>query len=95
MEVQWLEVTRTDFAGITAKSDPGCHGEYARGTFTQYNTRLHHNYIHHTGSEGFYVGHYSYYGYTDHNCSPTMSRCGWAPRSTSTMWPPPTARAVR
>jgi hypothetical protein len=73
MEVQWLEVTRTGFAGITAKSDPGCNGEYARGTFTQYNTRLHHNYIHHTGSEGFYVGHYSYYGYTDHkDCKGTL-----------------------
>ena len=71
MEVQWLEVTRTGFAGIMAKSDPGCNGEYARGTFTQFNTRLHHNYIHDTGAEGFYVGHFSYYGYTGKPECPT------------------------
>lgn len=68
MEVEWAEVTRTGFAGIMAKSDPGCSGEYARGTFTQYNTNLHHNYIHDTGAEGFYLGHFSFYGYTDSDC---------------------------
>lgn len=68
MEVEWVEVTRTGFAGIMAKSDPGCNGEYARGTFTQRNTHLHHNYLHDTGAEGFYLGHFSFYGYTDSDC---------------------------
>jgi hypothetical protein len=70
MEVEWVEVARAGFAGIMAKSDPGCNGEYARGTFTQRNTHLHHNYIHDTNKgEGFYLGHFSFYGYIDRdNC---------------------------
>lgn len=68
MEVEWVEITRTGFAGIMAKSDPGCDGEYARGTFTQYNTHLHHNYLHDIGAEGFYLGHFSFYGYNNSSC---------------------------
>jgi hypothetical protein len=64
IEIAYVEVTRTGFAGIMTKSDPGCNGEYARGTFTQRNTHLHHNWIHDTYSEGFYVGHSFYYGFT-------------------------------
>jgi hypothetical protein len=60
-EVAWLEVDRADFAGIMAKSDPDCAQKYTRGNFTQYNTHLHHNYIHDTRrGEGFYLGYFKY-----------------------------------
>lgn len=60
-EIDHVEVSRTGFAGIVAKSDPDCTGLPNRGNFVQYNTSIHHNYVHDTFGEGIYVGfpHYS------------------------------------
>lgn len=67
VEVDHVEVHDTGFAGFTAKTDPKCDGTAERGTFTMYNTHLHHNYVHHTGGEAFYVGS-SFYGGQDLSC---------------------------
>jgi len=67
IEVEYLEVTNAGFAGIMAKTDPGCDGYATKGTFTQYNTVFHDNYIHDVKGEGFYIGHSFYYGYTKNN----------------------------
>src|SRR5687767_13843506 len=58
-DVAWIEVTRAGFAGIMAKSDSDCARLHTWDSFTQRNTRLHHNYIHHTNTgEAFYVGYF-------------------------------------
>jgi hypothetical protein len=55
-EVDHVEVSNVKFAGIMAKTDPGCDDATIRGNFTMYDVRLHDNYVHDTGGEGFYIG---------------------------------------
>lgn len=55
-EIYGIEVLGAGYAGIICRSDATCDGEVGLGTFTQYNTFLHDNYVHDTGGEGFYVG---------------------------------------
>lgn len=59
-EMEGLEISRVYAAGITAKSDPTCANYHNYLSFCLYDLRLHHNYIHHVGNEGFYVGHTGY-----------------------------------
>lgn len=59
-EIDHLEIANTGFAGIMAKTDPTCDNATIRGNFVMRNVSFHHNYIHHTGGEGFYVGHTFY-----------------------------------
>lgn len=62
-EVDHVEVCNTGFAGIMSKTNPRCDRTANRGYFTQYNTIFHDNYVHHTGGEGFYIGHSYYNGW--------------------------------
>lgn len=62
-EIDHIEVYNTGFAGIMSKTDPRCDLSSNRGYFTQTNTVFHHNYIHNTGGEGFYIGHSYYNGW--------------------------------
>jgi hypothetical protein len=48
-ELEYLEVTRAEFAGIVAKTDDN-------GAATMRNVKMHDVYIHDTGSEGIYFG---------------------------------------
>src|SRR5690606_17461452 len=48
-EIEMLEVTRAEFAGIVAKTDDD-------GSATMRNVRLHDTYVHDVGSEGIYFG---------------------------------------
>jgi hypothetical protein len=61
-EVDHMEVYNVGFAGIMAKTDPTCDDATIRGNFTMRDVSFHHNYIHDTGGEGFYIGHTSYGG---------------------------------
>lgn len=61
-EIDHLEVSNVSFAGIMAKTDPTCDDATVRGNFTMRDVYFHHNYIHDTGGEGFYIGHTSYNG---------------------------------
>lgn len=61
-EVDHVEISNTGFAGLMCKTDPDCTGKPNRGNFVQANTVIHHNYIHHTGGEGIYVGFPHYTG---------------------------------
>jgi hypothetical protein len=56
VEMDHVEVYNTGFAGIMAKTDPGCDLLAVRGKFIMKDVRLHDNYVHDTGAEGFYVG---------------------------------------
>ncbi|GGH05778.1 hypothetical protein GCM10007352_09680 [Mucilaginibacter phyllosphaerae] len=59
-EISFVEVRNSGFAGIMAKTDPSCDIATQRGHFTMKNISLHHNYVHKTGGEGFYVGNSFY-----------------------------------
>jgi hypothetical protein len=60
-EIDRIEVFNVGFAGIMAKTEPTCDDATIRGNFTMRNVSFHHNYVHDTGGEGFYIGH-SFYG---------------------------------
>lgn len=66
-EIDHLEISNTGFAGIFALTQPDCSGKTTRGNFVMRNTSFHHNYIHDTFGEGFYIGHSFYTGYTVKN----------------------------
>jgi hypothetical protein len=67
-EVDHVEVYSVGFAGIMAKTDPSCDSKTVRGNFTMRDVALHHNYIHDTDGEGFYIGHSSYGGADVEGC---------------------------
>ncbi|MFZ6011805.1 MAG: right-handed parallel beta-helix repeat-containing protein [Bacteroidota bacterium] len=59
-EVDHVEIFNSGFAGIMAKTDPTCDNATHRGNFTMRDISLHHNYVHDTGGEGFYIGNSFY-----------------------------------
>ncbi|MFN6946640.1 MAG: right-handed parallel beta-helix repeat-containing protein [Cytophagaceae bacterium] len=65
-EIEYVEVTKTGFAAIIAKTDPDCEGRFVRDSFLMKNVAIHHNYIHDVSGEGFYIGN-SFYGGWDKN----------------------------
>ena len=60
VEVDHVEILNSGFAGIMAKTDPSCDDASLRGNFVMRHVNLHHNYVHDTGGEAFYVGHNNY-----------------------------------
>lgn len=64
VEIDHMEIFDTGFAGVMAKTDPGCDDRAAWPTFVQRETHLHHLWVHDTGGEGFYVGSTQAMGYT-------------------------------
>ncbi len=61
-EVDHVEISKVNFAGIMAKTDPSCNDSTIRENFTMNNVSLHDNYVHETGGEGLYVGNSFYDG---------------------------------
>lgn len=61
-EVDHLEIQHSGFAGIMAKTDPGCDEATWRENFLMKGVALHNNYIHDTGGEGIYAGNSFYLG---------------------------------
>lgn len=61
-EIDHISIENCKTAGIYAKTDPDCNLTAVRGTFTQYNTSIHDNYIANAGNEGLYVGSTKYFG---------------------------------
>lgn len=66
IEVDHVSVENCLIGGIYAKTDPDSTLTAVRGTFTQYNTNIHDNYIANVGNEGLYVGSSKYFGQTVH-----------------------------
>ncbi|MDT0622484.1 T9SS type A sorting domain-containing protein [Croceitalea vernalis] len=58
IELDHLDILNTDFAGIMAKSDANCNNldSWRSNGYVMKNINIHHNYIHHTGGEGIYLG---------------------------------------
>jgi hypothetical protein len=67
-EIDHISIENCLTAGLYAKTDPDCTLTSVRGTFTQYNTIIHDNYIANAGNEGLYVGSTKYSGQTV-NCN--------------------------
>lgn len=63
VEVDHVEVFDTGFAGVMAKTDPGCEDRAAWPGFVMRNVHLHHLWVHDTRGEGFYVGSTQTMGY--------------------------------
>jgi hypothetical protein len=61
-EVDHVETAYAGFAGIMAKTDPGCDNATIRENFTMYNVSFHDNYVHHCAGEGLYIGNSFYEG---------------------------------
>jgi hypothetical protein len=61
-EVDHLEIINSGFAGIMAKTDPGCNEATWRENFVMENVSLHHNLISGSGGEGIYAGNSFYTG---------------------------------
>ena len=61
-ELDHFEVFDSGFAGFNLKTEPTCDLGANLGNFTQYETHLHHNYVHDTGGEGMYLGSTGYGG---------------------------------
>lgn len=69
IEIDHVEVPAAGFAGFNVKDEPCVEGTTNRGAFTMYDIRLHHNFVHDTGGEGFYIGHTFSNGW-DHDGKP-------------------------
>jgi len=67
-EVDHLEFANTKAAAFHMVMRPECDPMTQRGNFTMRNIDVHDNYVHDIGTEGFYLGHTSYFG-TDIECN--------------------------
>lgn len=61
-EIENIEIGYSQYSGITAKTEPFCG--FDRNSFIQENSHIHHCYVHHTGTEGMYIGSTFYAGQT-------------------------------
>ncbi len=69
IEIDHVEVSGAGFAGFNVKDEPKVDGSTNRGNYVMYNMQLHHNFVHDTGGEGFYIGHTFSNGW-DHDNNP-------------------------
>jgi len=60
IEVCFIEICNTKGPGILCKTNPDCFTD--KNNFTMVGTSIHHNYVHHTGTEGMYIGSTAYEG---------------------------------
>lgn len=70
IELTGLEIGHTRLSGIMAKTDPDCSFASVRDSFMMRNIKIHHNYLHHIGFEGMYIGNTFFEGKTI-NCNGT------------------------
>lgn len=79
-EVDHVEIAYAGFAGILGKTDPQCGRPetWRINGFVMKNLDIHHNYIHHTGGEGIYIGYtHGYKLDNGRNCSGTQRYGHW------------------
>ncbi len=72
-EIFAVEVLGAGYVGIAARTSPPSYpdcvnADNTRAVFTQKNTLIHHNYIHDTGGEGFYIGGSHWHKLWDEKC---------------------------
>jgi Right handed beta helix region/Secretion system C-terminal sorting domain len=69
IEIDHIEVKKSNFAGFMIKQDPTCDPKTWRDSMTMSNIELHHNYIHDVAGEGFYIGNSFWQGGMTRTCS--------------------------
>ncbi len=59
LEIAFMEIQDTSFAGILGKTDPECEDflSWRRAGYVLSDVTIHDNYIHDTGAEGIYLGY--------------------------------------
>jgi len=77
VEVDHFEIEGPAYAGIAIRNYPYCDAELGRDLFTQYDTRIHHNYVHDVDGEGLYIGPSHYHK----ESSPTSEGCAGIPEA--------------
>jgi hypothetical protein len=87
IEIFGVEIHNTGFAGIMAKTNPNPKDEktWSRN-FTLTNLKIHHNYIHHTGGEGMYIGYHTYEMKNNIRAHSIQSAKIWANQISHTGW---------
>lgn len=70
VEITGVFIDSVGLSGIVAKTNPDCSFKSLRDHFLLKNLHIHHNYIRKTGTEGMYIGHSFFSGYTL-NCNGT------------------------
>lgn len=70
VEIAGVFIDSVGLSGIVAKTNPDCSFTSLRDVFLLKNLNIHHNYIRKTGTEGMYIGHSFFAGYTI-NCNGT------------------------
>lgn len=56
-DIEYVEITGADYAGIVAKTDPTCDPGTWKQNFTMRNVRIHHNFIHDINGKGMIIGY--------------------------------------
>lgn len=57
IEIDHVEIHDVEWVGIGVRSYPRCDGMHNRSNWTQYDTNIHHNYLHDVlNGEGMYIG---------------------------------------
>jgi hypothetical protein len=77
IEIDYFEIAGPAYAGIAIRNYPYCDETLGRDVFTQYNTLVHHNYIHDVSGEGIYLGcshyHAAYSPTSGEACAPGIA----------------------
>ncbi len=60
IEICGVEISYIGSSGISIKTDPVCKDLPRFKQFVLYDIQIHHNYIHHVGNEGMYIGNSFY-----------------------------------
>lgn len=69
IEIDHVEIKKTNFAGFMVKQDPTCDPNTWLNNTTYYNIDLHHNYVHDVIGEGFYIGNSFWQGGMNRTCN--------------------------
>ncbi|MGB0591138.1 MAG: hypothetical protein ACPGU1_15790 [Myxococcota bacterium] len=56
IEIGYVEVEGPGYTGIAIQAYPYCDASLGRDSFTQYDTHVHHSYVHGVSGEGLYLG---------------------------------------
>jgi hypothetical protein len=87
IEIFGVEIHNTGFAGIMAKTNPDPKNPKTwNQQFTFKNLKIHHNYIHHTGGEGMYIGYHTYETKNDMRAHSMVGTKIWANQVSHTGW---------
>ena len=69
IEIDHIEIKKSNFAGLMVKQDPTCDPNTWRDNMVMTDINIHHNYVHDVLGEGFYIGNSFWQGGMTRTCS--------------------------